>query len=91
MTFEWNIPAHCEINPVEIAENINKEIEAIIRNYGYITDDEIRGDIEEELWEAIDWQGYTWEEVPKDILEQMIKAVRNNIAYQTKMNLEELE
>ena len=91
MTFEWNIPAHCEINPTLIAEKINKKLERIIRRDGYVADDEIKEALEDELCNEIYWQGYAWEEVPKDIIEQMTKAVMNNIAHQTKMDFEELE
>lgn len=89
MKFTWNIPAECDINIFQIVTRIEATIiEEMVEN-GFISDAFVDKCVEDEIEFAIDGEGYTLDEVPIPIFEQIKKKVLENVGYQMRMELDE--
>lgn len=90
MKFTWIIPAECELNVVKIGDYVNERItDAFERNAQYPSENTIHTFIEYELYDALDREGYTVDEVPDKVYEKMREEILKHVCYQTIMDLGE--
>lgn len=90
MKFTWNIPAECELNVTKIGSYVNERItDAFERNGQYPNENTIHTFIEYELYEALEGEGYTTDEVPDSVYTEMCEEVLKHVCYQTIMDLGE--
>lgn len=87
MKFTWNMPVECDINIFQIVTHIITTL-TIKRISGVpVSDEFVRELAEAEIEFAIEGEGYTLNEVPTPVFEQIKKKVLENVFYQTEMDL----
>ena len=92
MKFTWTVTNECDINIKRCADWVNENIQEDFDRYGrYPDEDPVTDYATDMVLEALDREGYTENEVPKEVLTKMCKEVLKYVYYQTAMNLEEEE
>ena len=90
MKFTWTVTNECELNVTNLGEYVNERItDAFERDGQYPCENTIRTFIEYELYEALEGEGYTTEEVPDNLYTKMCEEVLKHVCYQTIMDLGE--
>ena len=89
MKFTWTMPAECDINIFQIVTRVNVTIITEMVENGFVSDAFVNKCVESEIEFAIDGEGYTLDEVPIPIFEQIKKKVLENVGYQMRMDLGE--